>query len=98
MDGFCNEESNMCLLPKSFKNYHIQLAEDKEEEETDITKNIPGMPPSNTSSSKKEPTSKKPFNKSKIIKQEDVENALNTIEEAKKQNTWNSGEESFFKT
>ena len=99
MDGFCNEESSMCLLPKSFKNYHIQLAEDKEEEEeTDITKNIPGMPPSNTSSSKKEPTSKKSFNKSKIIKQEDVENALNTIEEAKKQNTWNSGEESFFKT
>ena len=32
MDGFFNEDSCLCLMPKSFENYHIQLAEEKEEE------------------------------------------------------------------
>lgn len=101
MDGFFNEDSCLCLMPKSFENYHIQLAEEKEEEEgnNDITKNIPGMPPSNTS--KKEgftkKTSDKTTEKTKIIQEEDVKKAMETLAEAKKQYTWKSDQEPFYK-
>ena len=29
MDGLCNEDSNYCLLPHNFKEYHIQLSDEK---------------------------------------------------------------------
>ena len=99
MDGFCNEESSMCLLPNSFKSYHIQLAEDQEEEgNNDITKNIPGMPPTNTNTSNKEGlVAKTPSEKSKIINKSEIQNAMETLAEAKRQHTWKSDEEPFFK-
>lgn len=99
MDGFCNEESSMCLLPNSFKSYHIQLAEDQEEEgNNDITKNIPGMPPSNTNTSNKEGlVTKTQSEKSKIINEKEIQNAMETLCEAKRQHTWKSEEEPFFK-
>ena len=100
MDGFCNEDSSLCILPGSFKNYHIQLAEEMEDEEgNDITKNIPGMPPSNTSN--KEGFTKKTSDKSektKIIQEKDIKNAIETLSEAKKQYTWKSDQEPFYKT
>lgn len=104
MDGFCNEDSSMCVLPNSFKSYHIQLAEDQEDEDNnDITKNIPGMPPTNTA--KKEGlTTKTQLNqsdvssKSKIIKENDVKDAMETLEEYKKQHTWKSDQKPFYNT
>ena len=101
MDGFCNEDSSMCLLPNSFKSYHIQLAEDQEEDgDNDITKNIPGMPPTNngkkeglTTKSQSEQTGK-----SKIIKENDVKEAMETLNEYKIQHSWKSDSEPFYKT
>jgi hypothetical protein len=101
MDGFCNEESSMCLLPNSFKSYHIQLAEDQEEEEgnNDITKNIPGMPPTNTNTSNKEGlVTKTQSEKSKIINKSDIQIAMETLAEAKRQHTWKSDQKPFYNT
>ena len=97
MDVVCNEESNYCMLPNAFKDYHIQLADEKEDEDNDITKNIPGMPPSsvnNNASSKKATTE---TDKSKIITHQEIENALLTLENAKIQSTYQSLDEPFFK-
>ena len=96
MDGFCNEESSMCLLPKSFKSYHIQLADDNEEDDNDITKNIPGMPPSNTSSKKE--TTDTSSDKTKLVEKKDIDKALDTLNNAKLQYTWKSDQEPFYKT
>ena len=98
MDGFCNEDSSLCLMPKSFEKYYIQLAEEKEEEDgnNDITKNIPGMPPTNTP--KKESFIKKnTLEKTKIIQECDIKNAMEVLSEAKKQYTWKSDTEPFYK-
>ena len=95
MDGFCNEESSLCLLPKSFKSYHIQLAEENEEDDNDITKNIPGMPPTNNSSKKE--TNDKTSEQTKVIEQKDIDKALDTLKNAKLQYTWKSDKEPFFK-
>lgn len=97
MDVVCNEESNYCMLPNAFKDYHIQLADEKEDEDNDITKNIPGMPPSsvnNNASSKKATTE---TDKSKVITHQEIENALLTLENAKIQSTYQSLDEPFFK-
>ena len=97
MDVVCNEESNYCMLPNTFKDYHIQLADEKDDEDNDITKNIPGMPPSsvnNNASSKKATTE---TNKSKVITHQEIENALLTLENAKIQSTYQSLDEPFFK-
>lgn len=101
-DVLCNEESQYCILPNTFKDYHIQLAEEKEEEEnTDITKNIPGMPPSNNASSmatKKEGlTTKSKCDKTKVVTEDEIEKALQTLDNAKQQYTWKSLDEPFFK-
>ena len=100
-DVLCNEESRYCMLPNTFKDYHIQLAEEKEEENTDITKNIPGMPPSNNASSmgtKKEGlTTKSKCDKTKVVTEDEIEKALQTLDNAKQQYTWKSLDEPFFK-
>ena len=100
-DVLCNEESQYCMLPNTFKDYHIQLAEEKEEENTDITKNIPGMPPSNNASSigtKKEGlTTKGKCDKTKVVTEDEIEKALQTLDNAKQQYTWKSLDEPFFK-
>jgi hypothetical protein len=100
-DVLCNEESQYCMLPNTFKDYHIQLAEEKEEENTDITKNIPGMPPSNNASSmgtKKEGlTTKSKCDKTKVVTEDEIEKALQTLDNAKQQYTWKSLDEPFFK-
>ena len=89
------------MLPNTFKDYHIQLAEEKEEENTDITKNIPGMPPSNNASSmatKKEGlTTKSKCDKTKVVTEDEIEKALQTLDNAKQQYTWKSLDEPFFK-
>ena len=43
MDVLFNEDSNYCVLPVSFTEYHTQISE--EHTDDDITQNIPGMPP-----------------------------------------------------
>ena len=100
-DVLCNEESNYCMLPNTFKDYHIQLAEDKEEENADITKSIPGMPPSNNASSmgtKKEGlTTKSQCDKTKVVTEDEIEKALEVLDNAKTQYTWISLDEPFFK-
>jgi len=100
-DVLCNEESQYCMLPNTFKDYHIQLAEDKEEENADITKSIPGMPPSSNASSmgtKKEGlTTKSQCDKTKVVTEDEIEKALQTLDDAKKQYTWKSLDEPFFK-
>ena len=100
-DVLCNEESQYCMLSNTFKDYHIQLAEEKEEENTDITKNIPGMPPSNNASSmgtKKEGlTIKSKCDKTKVVTEDEIEKALQTLDNAKQQYTWKSLDEPFFK-
>ena len=100
-DVLCNEESQYCMLPNTFKDYHIQLAEEKEEENTDITKSIPGMPPSNNASSmgtKKEGlTTKSKCDKTKVVTEDEIEKALQTLDNAKQQYTWKSLDEPFFK-
>ena len=97
MDVVCNEESNYCMLPNAFKDYHIQLADEKEDEDNDITKNIPGMPPSsvNNNASSKKATIE--TDKSKVITHQEIENALLTLENAKIQSTYQRLDEPFFK-
>jgi len=99
-DVLCNEESQYCMLPNNFKDYHIQLAEEKEEENNDITKNIPGMPPtSNSTTSKREglTTKQSLCDKTKVVTDNEIEKALEVLDNAKKQHTWKSLDEPFFK-
>tara|TARA_B100001287_G_C22686548_1_gene534120 strand:- start:2082 stop:2660 length:579 start_codon:yes stop_codon:yes gene_type:complete len=101
-DVLCNEESQYCMLPNTFKDYHIQLAEEKEDENNDITKNIPGMPPTNNASSttsKREglTTRKSSCDKSKVVTEDQIEQALEVLDNAKQQYTWKSLDEPFFK-
>ena len=97
MDVLCNEDSQYCMLPNKFKDYHIQLADDNEEENTDITKNIPGMPPSSVSKKEGLTTKKSPCNKTKIVTSEEVQNAVDILDKAKEQHTWKYLDEPFFK-
>ena len=97
MDVLCTEDSQYCMLPTTFKDYHIQLADDNEEENTDITKNIPGMPPSSVSKKEGLTTKKSPCDKTKAITKDEVQNAVDLLDKAKEQYTWKSLDEPFFK-
>ena len=92
MDVACNEDSNYCVLPNNFKNYHIQLAEEKEEEDSNIVNKLPGMPPTSSKPKKSEKSEK-----SKIVTQQEIQDALLILDNAKNQNTWKSLEEPFYK-
>ena len=97
MDVLCNEDSQYCMLPTTFKDYHMQLAEEKEDD-NDITKGIPGMPSSNTATKREGLTTKSKYNKTKVITEDDVNDALSVLDNAKKQHTWKALEEPFYKT
>jgi hypothetical protein len=97
MDVLCNEDSKYCMLPNTFKDYHIQLADEKEDD-NDITKGIPGMPSSNTDTKREGLTTKSKSVKTKVITEDDVNDALSVLDNAKKQHTWKSLEEPFYKT
>lgn len=94
MDCLLNEECRYCILPESFKDYHIKLAD--EDDDNDITNNIPGMPPKPTSSSNTSSDKKETLEKTKKISQDDINNALSILENAKIQSTWNEGEQNFY--
>jgi len=100
-DVLCNEESNYCMLPNNFKEYHIQLAEEKEDENNDITKNIPGMPPSSNaiSEQKREGLTTKTNlrDKTKVVTEDEIKKAMDVLDNAKQQYTWKSLDEPFFK-
>ena len=97
MDVLCNEDSQYCMLPTTFKDYHMQLAEDNEDD-NDITKGIPGMPSSNIATKREGLTTKSKCLKTKVITEDDVNDALSVLDNAKKQHTWKSLEEPFYKT
>ncbi len=101
MDVLCNEDSNYCILPNKFKDYHMQLADENDEETTDITKNIPGMPASNNSNTtqKREglTTKKDTHDKTKVITENEIKKAVDILNNAKQQYTWKSLDEPFFK-
>ena len=98
MDILLNEECSYCVLPSSFKDYHIRLA--NSQEDTGIISN-PSLPPSTinnkeglrtkTSDDDDEPV------KTSIVTQKDVEKALQTLSNAKQQSTW-TNDNSFYKT
>lgn len=100
-DVLCNEDSNYCMLPNNFKDYHIQLAEEKEDENNDITKNIPGMPPSNNTNTtqKREGLTTKTAlcDKTKVVTEDEIQKAMDVLDNAKQQYTWKSLDEPFFK-
>jgi hypothetical protein len=97
MDVLCNEDSQYCMLPNKFKDYHIQLADENKEDNTDITKNIPGMPPSSVSTKEGLTTKKSLCDKTKAITKDEVQNAVDLLDKAKEQYTWKSLDEPFFK-
>ena len=87
MDVLFNEDSNYCVLPVSFTEYHTQISE--EQKDNDITQNIPGMPPTqnnnNNSSATKSDSSSKTDN---LIGEEEVKKATEVLKKAKEQNTF----------
>tara|TARA_A100001015_G_scaffold281634_1_gene345065 strand:- start:502 stop:1065 length:564 start_codon:yes stop_codon:yes gene_type:complete len=95
MDVVCNEDSNYCMLPNQFKDYHIKLAEEKEDEDNIVNK-LPGMPPTANNSPKPKSVEQK-VEKTKIVTNEEIQNALLILDNAKQQNTYQSLDDSFFK-
>ena len=93
-DCLFNEDCRFCILPDSFKEYHMKLAE--ESEDNDITQNIPSMPPKSSSTKEGLTTKNNKLEQTKIIKEDDVQKALKTLHDAKIQSTWNSGEDTFY--
>ena len=83
MDGLCNEESNYCMLPSHFKEYHIQLANEKKDEE-----------PSSVNEQKNE---EKTTEKTTMISNDEIAKAVKTLDDAKMQYTWKSNRESFYR-
>jgi hypothetical protein len=94
MDVVCNEDSNYCMLPNQFKDYHMKLAE--EHEEDNIVNKLPGMPPTANDSPKPKSVEQK-VEKTKIVSNEEIQNALLILDNAKQQNTYQSLDDSFFK-
>ena len=90
MDGLCNEDSNYCLLPNNFKEYHIQMADEREEE---AEKDISDV----TSGNEKEKGKGKNTEKSKLITNDEIAKAIKTLDDAKLQYTWKSTNESFYR-
>ena len=90
MDMLFNEDSNYCILPSSFTEYHTQISEDQEDN-NDITQNIPGMPQTsgtqnNNSSGTTKPTDSSIKNDN-IVGEKEVKNATEILKKAKEQNT-----------
>jgi hypothetical protein len=86
MDILFNEDSNYCVLPVSFTEYHTQISE--EQQDNDITQNIPGMPPTQNNNNK---SVTKPESSSKtdnLIGEEEVKKATEVLKKAKEQNTF----------
>jgi hypothetical protein len=100
MDILLNEESQFCVLPSSFTDYHAHLSE-TEPDNNDITRNIPGMPQPASSKkteglcdkSKKDNTQ----NSTDEVNEEDIKQALLVLKRAKEQNTVNTKDE-FYQT
>ena len=90
MDVLFNEDSNYCILPVSFTEYHTQISEEQEEDGNDITQNIPGMPPTqnNNNSSGTTKTTESSSKKDNLIGEEEVKNATEILKKAKEQNTF----------
>ena len=97
MDILLNEDCSYCVLPNSFKDYHMQLA-DSQEDGGSISN--PGLPPSATNKKEGLSTKKSDDNeaiKTEIVTQNDVDKALQTLSNAKQQSTW-TNDNKFFKT
>ena len=97
MDILLNEDCSYCVLPTSFKNYHIQLADSQQD--SGAVSN-PSLPPSVTNSKEglRTKTSDEDEEvKTNIVTQKDVEKALQTLSNAKQQSTW-TNDNSFYKT
>lgn len=94
MDILLNEECSYCILPTSFQDYHIQLAESQSD--SGPVSN-PSLPPSAVNS-KEGLTTKSNDEESKttIVSQGEIDKALKTLENAKLQSTWKN-KEPFFK-
>ena len=82
MDILFNEDSNYCVLPDSFTEYHTQLSENQPDN-NDITQNIPGMPQHSTKS-KSDDKSKQ---LDEIIGEKEIQHATEILKKAKEQNT-----------
>jgi len=94
MDILLNDECSYCVLPTSFKDYHIQLA-DSQSDNGAVSN--PSLPPSAVNS--KEGLTTKTTNdepKTTIVSQGEIDKALKTLENAKLQSTWKN-KEPFFK-
>ena len=90
MDVLFNEDSSYCILPSSFTEYHTQVSEDQEDN-NDITQNIPGMPQTsgaqnNNSSGTTKPTDSSSKNDN-IVGEKEVKQATEILKKAKEQNT-----------
>jgi len=85
MDGLCNEDSNYCLLPSQFREYHIQLANDRQDEDA----------PSTNNDNKSE--EKQNGEKSSLVSSDEIAKAIKTLDDAKRQYTWKSTRESFYR-
>ena len=88
MDVLFNEDSNYCILPVSFTEYHTQISE--EQQDNDITQNIPGMPQAQNNNNKSGTTKTAETSpKSDIlIGEEEVIKATEVLKKAKEQNTF----------
>jgi hypothetical protein len=95
VDILLNEDCSYCVLPTSFKDYHIKLA-DSQEDSGPVSN--PSLPPSavNQSNKSNKELDNEPV-KTEIVTQKDVEKALQTLTNAKLQSTW-SNSDSFYKT
>ena len=100
MDILLNEESQFCVLPSSFTDYHVNLSE-TEPDNNDITRNIPGMPQP-AAGKKTEGLCDKPKKggaqtSTDDVDEEDIKQALMVLKRAKEQNTVNPKDE-FYQT
>ena len=89
MDVLFNEDSNYCILPVSFTEYHTQISE--EQQDNDITQNIPGMPPTQNNNNNNNSSATKPdssSNTDSLIGEEEVKKATEVLKRAKEQNTF----------
>lgn len=86
MDVLFNEDSSYCVLPVSFTEYHTQISE--EQEDNDITQNIPGMPPTQNNNNKSATKSESSSKTDNLIGEEEVKKATEVLKKAKEQNTF----------
>tara|TARA_B100001175_G_C19444384_1_gene607957 strand:+ start:210 stop:806 length:597 start_codon:yes stop_codon:yes gene_type:complete len=86
MDVLFNEDSSYCVLPVSFTEYHTQISE--EQEDNDITQNIPGMPPTQNNNNKSVTKSESSSKTDNLIGEEEVKKATEVLKKAKEQNTF----------